>query len=111
MLFHCYSGGLEYLNEVIGMGGMCSFGGAVTWENSTGEKLREVVRKIPLENILCETDSPYMSPSPLRGRRNEPANVKYVYSRIADERGMSFADFSRVVEDNALRFFGWDKNV
>lgn len=111
MLFHCYSGGLEYLNEVIGMGGMCSFGGAVTWENSTGEKLREVVRKIPLENILCETDSPYMSPSPLRGRRNEPANVKYVYSRIADERGMSFADFSRAVEDNALRFFGWDKNV
>ena len=108
MLFHCYSDGLEYLNEVLGMGGMCSFGGAVTWETKSSETLREVVRKIPLENILCETDAPYMSPSPLRGRRNEPANVKYVYSRIAEERGMSFAELSRAVEDNAKRFFGWE---
>ncbi len=108
MLFHCYSGGLEYLNEVLGMGGMCSFGGAVTWDNKASEQLREVVRVIPLENILCETDSPYMTPSPLRGRRNEPANVKYVYNTIADERNMSLAEFSRAVENNAGKFFGWN---
>ena len=104
LLFHCYSGGLQYLNEVIGMGGMCAFGGALTWTNS--DELREVVRKIPVENILCETDSPYMAPAPLRGRRNEPANVRYVYETVARERGISVADLSRIVEDNARRFFG-----
>ena len=106
LLFHCYSGGLQYLNEVIGMGGMCAFGGALTWTNS--DELREVVRKIPVENILCETDSPYMAPAPLRGRRNEPANVRYVYETVARERGISVADLSRIVEDNARRFFGWE---
>ena len=108
MLFHCYSGGLEYLNEVLGMGGMCAFGGAVTWDTKSSENLREVARIIPLENILCETDSPYMTPSPLRGRRNEPAYVRYVYNTIADERNMSLADFSCAIEENARRFFGWE---
>ncbi|MBQ6972810.1 MAG: TatD family hydrolase [Synergistaceae bacterium] len=108
MLFHCYSGGLEYLNEVIGMGGICAFGGAVTWDNKAGEALRGVVRKIPAENILCETDSPYMTPAPLRGRRNEPAYVRYVYEAIARERNISSAELSGIVEDNARRFFGWD---
>ena len=106
LLFHCYSGGLQYLNEVIGMGGMCAFGGALTWTNS--DELRKTVREIPVENIFCETDSPYMAPAPLRGRRNEPANVRYVYETVARERGISVADLSRIVEDNAKRFFGWD---
>lgn len=108
MLFHCYSGGLEYLNEVLGMGGMCAFGGAVTWSGKASDELREVVRTIPAENILCETDSPYMTPSPFRGKRNEPAYVRYVYEEIAKERGITVAELSRTVEDNAKRFFGWD---
>lgn len=107
MLFHCYSGGLEFLNEVIGMGGMCAFGGAVTWDNRTGAELREVVKRVPSENILCETDSPYMTPSPFRGKRNEPAYVKYVYEVIARERGITVTELSRIAEDNAARFFGW----
>ena len=108
MLFHCYSGGMEYLNEVLGMGGMCSFGGAVTWDNKAGETLREVVRVIPAENILCETDSPYMTPAPFRGRRNEPAYITYVYETIARERKISVTELSKIVEDNARRFFGWE---
>ncbi|MBQ7170447.1 MAG: TatD family hydrolase [Synergistaceae bacterium] len=108
MLFHCYSGGLEYMNEVIGMGGMCAFGGAVTWDNKAGEALREVVRKIPAENILCETDSPYMTPAPLRGKRNEPAYIRYVYETVARERDISVAELERIIETNACNFFGWE---
>ena len=89
MLFHCYSGGLEFLNEVLGMGSMCAFGGAVTWNNPSGQLLREVVKHVPSENILCETDAPYMTPSPFRGKRNEPAYIKYVYNVIAREKGIS----------------------
>ncbi len=108
LLFHCYSGGLEYLNEVVGMGGMCAFGGAVTWDTKASEELREVVRRIPAENILCETDAPYMTPAPLRGKRNEPAYVSYVYSTIARERGISVQELESIVESNAKRFFGWE---
>lgn len=107
MLFHCYSGGLEFLNEVLGMGSMCAFGGAVTWNNPSGQLLREVVKHVPSENILCETDAPYMTPSPFRGKQNEPAYVKYVYNVIAREKGISVTELSRIVEDNAARFFGW----
>ena len=108
MLFHCYSGGLEYLDEVLRLGGMCAFGGAVTWDTKSSAQLREVVKKIPIENLLCETDSPYMAPEPLRGRMNEPANVSYVYKTIAKERGIDVSELSRIVEGNAKRFFGWD---
>lgn len=108
MLFHCYSGGLEYLNEVLGMGGMCAFGGAVTWDNKAGEALREVVRTIPAENILCETDAPYMTPSPFRGKKNEPSYVRYVYEEIARVRNISVAELSRIVDSNAKNFFGWE---
>lgn len=108
MLFHCYSGGLEYLDEVLGMGGMCAFGGAITWGNKASEMLCSVVRKIPAENILCETDSPYMSPTPLRGKINEPSNVKYVYEAISRERVMPLAELCAKIEDNAKNFFAWE---
>ena len=108
MLFHCYSGGLEYLNEVIGMGGMCAFGGAITWDGKNSDELREVVSRIPAGNILCETDSPYMTPSPFRGKRNEPSYVRYVYEAIAHERSISLQELAGIVEGNARRFFGWE---
>ena len=108
MLFHCYSGGLAYLDRVIEMEAMCSFGGAVTWTGKSSEELREVVRRIPLDNILAETDSPYMTPVPLRGRRNEPAYVKYVYETIAQERRMTLPELEARIESNAQRFFMWE---
>ena len=108
LLFHCYSGGLEFLERVIDMEGMCAFGGAVTWTGKGSDELREVVRRIPIENILAETDSPYMTPVPLRGRQNEPANVRYVYEAIAQCRNMDIKDLAAKIAGNAQRFFMWE---
>ncbi|MBQ9433519.1 MAG: TatD family hydrolase [Synergistaceae bacterium] len=108
LLFHCYSGGLEFLERVIDMEGMCSFGGAVTWSGKGSDELREVVRRIPIENILAETDSPYMTPSPFRGRQNEPANVRYVYEAIAQVRGVDVRELAAKIASNAQRFFMWE---
>lgn len=108
LLFHCYSGGLEFLERVIDMEGMCSFGGAVTWSGKNSDELREVVRRIPIENILAETDSPYMTPVPFRGRRNEPANVRYVYEAIAQARNMDVRELAAKIAGNAQRFFMWE---
>ena len=108
MLFHCYGGGLEFLDQVLEFGGMCAFGGAVTWVNKSSDELREVVKKIPIENLLIETDSPYMSPVPFRGKRNEPANVVKVYEAVARERNMDIKELALKVEENAQRFFAWE---
>ena len=108
LLFHCYSGGLEYLEQVLELGGMCAFGGALTWNNSVSEELRKVLEIIPLENILLETDSPYMSPIPFRGKINEPAYVKYVYEVAARNLGMTVNSLAEQIEINAKKFFGWE---
>ena len=108
LLFHCYSGGLEFLDRVLAMEGMCAFGGAVTWTGKGSDELREVVRRIPIENLLAETDSPYMTPVPFRGRRNEPANVRCVYEAIAQARGMDVRELAAKIASNAQRFFMWE---
>mgnify|MGYP002625279634 FL=1 len=108
LLFHCYSGGLEYLDRVLEMEGMCAFGGALTWNGKASDELREVIRNIPLENVLVETDSPYMTPVPFRGKRNEPSYIKYVYEEIAHERGISLPEFEAKIADNAQRSFMWE---
>lgn len=108
LLFHCYSGGLKYLDEVLNMKSMCAFGGAVTWPGKSLEELREVVRIIPADRILIETDSPYMSPVPFRGKRNEPAYVKYVYEAVAAERNITLEELAAQVEINAKNFFNWE---
>ena len=108
LLFHCYSGGLEYLERVIEMEGMCAFGGAVTWRGKAYDELREVVRQIPIDNILAETDSPYMAPVPFRGKRNEPSYIPSVYEAIAHERGISVSELEAKIADNAQRFFMWE---
>ena len=108
LLFHCYSGGLEYLDRVLEMEGMCSFGGALTWRGKASDELREVVRRIPIDNILAETDSPYMTPAPFRGKINEPAYVHYVYEAIARERSMNLSELEAKIASNAQRFFAWE---
>lgn len=105
LLFHCYSGGLEYLDEILEDGNICAFGGAVTWSGKSFDVLREAVRRIPITNLVCETDSPYMSPIPFRGKMNEPSYVKYVYEAIARERNMSMKELEDKVEENAEKFF------
>lgn len=105
LLFHCYAGGLKFLDEVLEMGGLCAFGGALTWKGKTSEELREVFRKIPAERILLETDCPYMAPVPMRGKTNEPAFIKFVYERAAQERNISVEELENIIENNFEKFF------
>ena len=108
LLFHCYSGGLDYLDEILSLGAMCAFGGALTWSSSNSEELRDVFKRIPIENVLFETDAPYMSPAPMRGKINEPAYIRYVYEKAAELRNMTVNALASQVEENAKRFFGWE---
>ena len=108
LLFHCYSGGLEYLDEVMNFKSMLAFGGALTWNGKGSEKLREVFKEIPADRILLETDSPYMSPTPFRGKINEPAYIKQVYDKAAELRNMKLDELASQIETNAKNFFHWE---
>ncbi|MCR5347803.1 MAG: TatD family hydrolase [Fretibacterium sp.] len=107
LLFHCYGGGTEHLDEVLGMGGLCALGGAVTWKKS--EELREVAARLPADRLLLETDCPYMTPVPFRGKTNEPAYVRYVYEAVARIRAVDVEELAEQIEKNAAAFFGWER--
>ncbi|MBR1672321.1 MAG: TatD family hydrolase [Fretibacterium sp.] len=107
LLFHCYGGGLEYLDEVLDMGGFCALGGAVTWKRS--DELREVAARLPADRLLLETDCPYMTPAPFRGKPNEPAYVRYVYETVATARSVSSEELAAQVARNAANLFGWEE--
>ena len=84
-MFHCYSGSLEMAKELLKLGWFLSFGGSATFK--TAHKLRDVVRYVPDDRILFETDAPYLAPEPYRGKRNTPNMVNVVLKRLAEERG------------------------
>jgi TatD DNase family protein len=106
LVFHCYAGGLEYLNAMKDLDAYLSIGGPVTWAKS--DELREVAARVAGERLLCETDSPWLTPKPYRGKLNEPAYVRFVYEEIAKSRGVSVEDLARTVDANAARLFGWE---
>lgn len=81
-LIHCFTATEELANEVLELGFFISISGIITFKNAQG--LRDIVKKIPLERLLVETDAPYLSPEPMRGRRNEPAHVMYTANYLAD---------------------------
>ncbi len=101
---HCYSGSWESAQEYLSLGFDISFTGSVTFKNAT--KLALVSDKIPLDRLMIETDSPYMTPVPLRGRRNDPTNVKLVASFLAQRRGMAVEELARITARNGMRLFG-----
>ncbi|MGL5257189.1 MAG: TatD family hydrolase [Proteocatella sp.] len=103
-VLHCFSQSMEMAKRYIDLGGYISFAGPVTYKKSS--KLREVIKHVPIDRILVETDSPYLSPEPLRGKRNNPVNVKYVAELIANELEMDYEKFSEIVYANGKRFFG-----
>ena len=90
--------------KVIEMGFSISIAGPVTFPKA--EALREVVRQIPIEHLLIETDSPYLAPQPMRGKRNEPAFVRHTAEMIAQVKGLSFDDVARITSFNAMQLFG-----
>ena len=83
-----------------------SIAGPVTWPKS--DELRAVASAVPEDRLLCETDSPWLSPQPHRGKLNEPAYVRFVYETIAKERSLALDEFARIVDSNASRLFGWE---
>ena len=98
-VLHCFSGSLEIAMEAIKLGFFIGVDGPITFKNS--KKLPEIVREIPRDFLLIETDSPYMSPTPNRGKRNEPAFVKFVAEKIAEIRGESLDEVARYTTRNA----------
>jgi TatD DNase family protein len=108
-VFHCFSGDADMARRVVEMGFYISIPGTVTFKKS--EIQQEVVRRIPLEKILLETDAPYLTPEPHRGKRNEPAYVRHTAEKIAALKGLSIADVGRITSLNVKRLFGIGKEI
>lgn len=100
---HCFSYSAEMAQEYVKMGFYIGVGGVVTFKN--GKKLKEVVGAISIERILLETDSPYLSPEPNRGRRNSSLNIPYIVQQIAEIKGMTYDEVVAVTEENARRMY------
>jgi TatD DNase family protein len=102
-VMHCFTESYEMAKKAIDLGFYISFSGIITFKNA--ESLRETVKKIPIENILIETDSPYLAPVPNRGKLNEPANVIYVAEKIAELKGISIEEVAEVTTNNFFTLF------
>lgn len=102
-LIHCFSAGQALADKVLDLGLYISFSGIVTF-NKAGE-LREVVRRVPVERILVETDAPYLAPVPKRGKRNEPAFTAFTAAKVAELKGLDADTFAKATTDNFFRLF------
>ena len=102
-VFHCFSGSMELAQKAIEIGFMVSFSGIVTFKKA--EELREVAKQIPLDRLLIETDCPYLTPIPYRGKRNEPAYVVEVARCLAALHGVALEEMGRITTENFNRFF------
>src|SRR5690625_1492580 len=102
-IMHCYSDSVKYVNQCLEMNFYISLGGPVTFKNATLPK--EVATYVPIDRLLIETDAPYLTPHPYRGKRNEPAYVKLVAEKIAELRGISFEELSKITKKNAFHLF------
>lgn len=103
VIMHCFSGSVEFARECIKSGYYIAIGGVVTFKNAV--KIKDVAADIPLDRLLLETDAPYLTPVPYRGKENQPAYVKYVAEEIAQLRGMTIEDIASATTQNAERIF------
>jgi len=103
-VLHCFSGDLEMAQEAVQMGFLVSIAGPITYSNS--RRPTEIAAALPLEKLLIETDCPYLTPHPHRGKRNEPAYVALVAQAVAQHRGIPVAEVARATTANAARLFG-----
>lgn len=103
-LIHCYSGSKEMLGEFLKFGSIISFGGTLTFKNA--RSALEVASIVPSDSFVVETDCPYLTPEPLRGRTNYPKYVRYPAEKLAEIRGVPFEEICRVTSENAKRFYG-----
>ena len=102
-VIHCFTGDYDAACAYLDLGFYLSFTGIITFKNA--EPLREVVRKVPLDNMLVETDSPYLTPVPHRGKRNEPAYVRFVAETVASVKGLNIEEVASVTTNNVRALF------
>jgi len=102
VVFHCFSGDIIFAQQVFDEGWMVSFTGNVTYPNSN---LEDVVRMMPMDQFMIETDCPYLTPHPHRGKRNSPLHLHLVAEKIAEIRGITPLEVAQASFDNAFRFF------
>lgn len=103
-VFHCYSGSAEMLEEILGWGMYIGFGGVITFKNSA--KARRAAAAVPLDRLVTETDSPYMAPVPMRGKRNSSEYIGYVISALTRIYGISEEEIEEITFKNGKRLYG-----
>ncbi len=103
IIMHCFSGSTEFARECIKEGWYLALGGVVTFKNAI--KMKEVAQHIPLNKLLLETDAPYLTPAPYRGKENQPAYTKFVAEEIAKLRGTTFEEVDKITTENAKAIF------
>lgn len=104
VLIHCFSGSAELAAQYVKLGATISVAGPVTYKNN--RKTVAVVAEVPMDFLLVETDSPYLSPEPLRGRRNLSPNVKYTAQKVAEIKDLTLEEVAAKTKENAMRFYG-----
>lgn len=108
-VYHCYSGSLEDAKTLVKLGWMLSFTGVITYKNA--RKSLEVIDWLPMDRIMIETDSPYLTPEPFRGRRNDSGKVYRVVETIAQVKGLDLEEAAQITMENGIRFFGIEERL
>jgi TatD DNase family protein len=110
-IIHCYSYGIEEARAFLDRGWYIAFGGAITYNKKAKlEAVKELLKFVPADRFLCETDAPYLAPVPLRGTVNTPVNVEHVYNFAAEVRGTSPEELSNLVDENIKKLFFDNRN-
>lgn len=102
-IFHCFTGTLEEAQQIIDLGFYLGIGGVVTYKNT---HLREVLKAVSMDHIVLETDAPYLTPVPFRGKRNESSYLKYIVEKVAEVKGIPVAEAAAITSENAKKIFG-----
>jgi len=103
-VFHCFSGSWETAKIMLDLGWYLSFNGIITFKNA--RRALDVLKKIPADRLMLETDCPYLAPEPMRGRRNSSLNLQYIAAKVAEVRGVSIEEVAELTTENGKRFFG-----
>ena len=106
IVFHCFSGSDDFLDKCLDLEAMFSFTANITYPKAN--RLKEQVKRIPLQRIMLETDSPYLAPQKYRGQRNEPSYIHFIAEELASLKGMNFKDIAEITTQNAKMFFKLD---
>lgn len=103
VIMHCYSSSAQMAKEYVKLGAYLSFAGPITYKNAVN--LREAVENVPLDRLLVETDSPYLTPVPFRGKENQPRYVRHICEKMAEIKGVSFEEMAKITFENTLKAY------